>query len=120
MTDIKLPQAPYKYEKFSRNLNSSIASLYDNHVQTENMNNDIYDEIDISQGAFNNSALNNLSYVTNMLEKSFTQNESGLSRSNSNTKCKSLGCLLASDNQSVDSKQSNLNVKDLITKFESR
>lgn len=117
---IKLDQPTYKYEKFSRNLNTSIASLYDN---ASDMAQNNESNVELSQSILSNSALNNLSYATSYIDKSFNEPKLG------NIKCKSLGCLIDKDKLTNllgaslhEPKESNnkMNVKDLISKFENR
>lgn len=112
MSNIKLDQPAYKYEQFSRNLNASLSSVYDNAPEArEPYEND--SETDVT-GL--NSSVN--------LEKSFRSSISSDRESTSsygNFKCPCLG----NDNgikpmENTTDPESKVNVKSLISKFENR
>lgn len=110
LASLKLDQDSLNYEKFSRNLNLSSASLYDN---TQEMPLYLDPPQDLS---LNDSSVNNSLYAT-CLENSYESSAS---------KCKSLGSLIDKNKKSSiiyskqtdTSKKSMYNVKDLIMKFE--
>lgn len=118
MSNIKLDQPAYRYEQFSRNLNASLSSIYDNAPETQ----DLYENDSETDVMGLNSSVN--------LEKSFRSSISSDRESTSsygNLKCHCLGDNSIKPNEDATSgesssskSQSKVNVKDLISKFENR